>query len=436
MEIAKLALRNLSRQKKRTFLLGGAIAFGLMIVTLIDGFAGAFLLNISENFANLAAGHIFIEGVEKTPSGREYSIIGDDAMLMKAAENAHIPAKYVSKHSGFSATLNNQGRTAVLEVAGVDFASETYLSERLQFLEGGLEGMGDPEGIILAQPVADRLGVHAGDRITAQMKTYTGQVNMGEFTIAGVTVDPGILGSMAGYANKPYVNRLLDLGPEDYQSLGFYLPSLEGMDAYGEALYEEVKAVAQVFDREKAKADENPVRALMTQGEDETWSGIRYRVYTLNDLLAQVKQISDVLKTASTVILLILFVIIMVGILNTFRIIMYERIREIGTMRSFGMQKEEVRNLFLFEALFLALGGVAAGLVLAGIAMSAVSLFNFGMNSPLFIILKNGHLTFKIEPLRTAINIAIVAALTVVAASLPARSAARLDPAVALRTVK
>lgn len=115
---------------------------------------------------------------------------------------------------------------------------------------------------------------------------------------------------------------------------------------------------------------------------------------------------------------------------------MFERIREIGTMRSMGMQREEVRNLFLFEALFLALGGAVAGLVLAGIAMGIVSLVNFGLNTPLFIILKNGHLTFRLEFWRTALNIGIVALLTLVAAWLPARSAAKLDPAVALRTAK
>jgi ABC-type lipoprotein release transport system permease subunit len=95
-----------------------------------------------------------------------------------------------------------------------------------------------------------------------------------------------------------------------------------------------------------------------------------------------------------------------------------------------------VRNLFLSEALFLALGGALAGIVLAGIAMGIISLVNFGLNTPIFIILKNGHLTFRLEFWRTFLDVVIVAALTLVAAWLPARSAARLDPAVALRTTK
>ena len=107
----------------------------------------------------------------------------------------------------------------------------------------------------------------------------------------------------------------------------------------------------------------------MNQAKKETWSGIKYRVFTLNDMLQQVQQIVNVLNSASLVILIVLFLIIMVGITNTFRIIMYERIREIGTMRSIGMQREEVRGLFLFEATFLAVGGVLAGIILALIIM-------------------------------------------------------------------
>ena len=442
MEILKLALRNLSRQKKRTFMLGGAIAFGIMIVTIINGFVGAFVSNISENFANLAAGHVFIQGVEKSATGKEYSIIKDDGKLMAAVKEAGIPAKYVTKRSSFQGTLVFAGKTATLSVDGVDFSNETFLPERLVFTSGGMKDSGgvkvipDPQGLIISEPVAKRLNVQVGDRALVQLKTYTGQQNVGEFAITGITVDPGIMGSMAGYANKAYVNELLNLGPDDYQALGLYLPSLKGMDQYGTALDDSLKGKVQLFDRKAATEDKNFIRTMMSQSKKETWVGVKYRVFTLNDMLQQVQQIVNVLNTASLVILIVLFLIIMVGITNTFRIIMYERIREIGTMRSMGMQREEVRSLFLWEASFLALGGVVAGILLALLAMGVVSLLNFGLNSPLFIILKNGHMTFKLQFVRTAADILIVAALTLAAAFFPARNAARLDPAVALRTVK
>lgn len=436
MRTATLALRNLSRQKKRSILLGGAIAFGILITTLINGFAGAFLENVSENFANLAAGHIFIEGIEKSPSGKDLAIIRADPAIEAALAEAAIPARYVTRRSTLNGTLIHEGRTAQLAVTGVDLTTETFLPERLMFKEGGIGGMGERDGVIISAPIAERLGVSTGDRIVAQLRTFTGQQNVGEFAVAGITFDAGLFGNMSAYANLSYVNELLALEPADYQSLGLYLPSLKGMDGYGTRLYEALKARAQVFDKAKADEKANPVIAMMRQSEEETWVGVRYRVFTLNEMLAQVKQIADVLETASLVILLILFVIIMVGITNTFRIIMYERIREIGTMRSMGMQREEVRSLFLYEALFLAIGGAIAGLAIAGLAMLGLSRIAFDMDSPVFIILRNGHLSFRLEAWRGALDVAIVGVLTLLAAYFPARNAARLDPAVALRTVK
>jgi putative ABC transport system permease protein len=435
MQTIRLALRNLTRQKKRSFLLGGAIAFGILIVTVINGFAASFVANVSENFANLAAGHIFVEGIEKSASGRENNIVRDDQVLIAAARQASVPAKYVTKRSSFQATLINEGNNAQLAISGVNFEEETFLPDRLVFKKGSLKGMEDRQGIILSEPIAKRLAVEPGDHVLAQLKTYTGQQNVGEFIVAGITFDSGILGNTSAYANKAYVNELLNLGPDEYQTLGFYLPSLKGMDKYGADLYTALKGKVQLFDR-SSKTDENPVTAMMQQAKKESWTGIKYRVFTLNDMLSQVQQIVNVLNVVSLVILIVLFVIIMVGISNTFRIIMFERIREIGTMRSMGMQRGEVKNLFLFEALFLALGGAVAGLILAGIVMGGLSLVNFGLNSPLFIILKNGHLSFRLEFWRNALDVVIVAVLTLIAAYVPARNAARLDPAVALRTVK
>ena len=85
-----------------------------MIVTIINGFVGAFVSNISENFANLVAGHVFIQGVEKSATGKEFDIIRDDSVLWQAAKQAGIPAKYVTKRSSFEGTLVFAGKTSQL----------------------------------------------------------------------------------------------------------------------------------------------------------------------------------------------------------------------------------------------------------------------------------------------------------------------------------
>jgi putative ABC transport system permease protein len=439
MQTIGIALRNLGRQKRRTVLLAGAIAFGVLVVTVIDGIAGAFMNNVSENFANFAAGHIFVAGAEKSATGQDLSVVREDELLMSVLQETGIPVRHVTKRSVARSTVIFEGTSVQQAIQGVDFATETFLTDRLVFRTGGIEDMSDPKGLILAEGTARRLKVETGDRVIVRLETYTGQQNAGDMTVRALIPDNSLMASFSAYANLDYVNELLNLGPGEYMNLGFYLPSLRDMDHYADVYYDALAKRAQVADREaddEPAGFQNPMALFAGQAGEETWTGVRYRVSTLNDLLSQVQQIVVILNTASSVILLVLFLIIMVGILNTFRMILYERIREIGTMRAVGMQRGGVRSLFLLEALLLSLGGVAAGMLLGGAVMAIVSLIDFGQTTPLAMVLRNGHMTFRLPLLRVIQNVLIIAFLTLIAAYLPARKAARLVPADALRAVK
>ena len=436
MNTLRIAFKNLSRQKKRTFLLGSAIAFGVLMITLINGFTGSFVENVGENFSHIFAGHIFIDGVEKSPSGRTLYLVRDETELISAIEDLDIDYLYLTKHSSFSGTLIFEGESVRQTITGIDWAAESYFADRLILKDGNFENMENRRGIILSEKIAEKLDLRVGDSMLVQMKTYTGQQNVGEFILAAIILDPGLVGSISGYANMSYVNELLNLNPHEYMTLGIYLPSMDMIDPVAESLYDRLSSRVDLFARDNAEEEVNPFVAIMQQIEEEEWEGIRYRLYTLNDMLAEVEQIVNVLNTAGLVILIILFIIIMVGITNTFRMVMFERIKEIGTMRALGVQMRGIRSLFLSEALFIGLGGALSGLIIAGITMFILSKIFWGMDSPIFILLKNGYMTFTVSFLQTAGNVCIVAVLTLLAALFPANKAAKLQPAVALRTLK
>ena len=437
--LPKIALRNLSRQKKRSLLLGGAIAFGIMIVTLINGFAGAFINNVSENFAYLMAGHVFIQGSEKSASGKRVSVIRDDSVIFQSVKNSNLVYNFATKASEVSATLVFEGKSIRQNLTGLDIQNSTFLKDRLVLKQGSWDAASQASAIILSEKIATKLNVLPGDRLTAQFQTATGQNNVADFTVAAISIDASIIGSVMTYANLDYLNLALGLADGEYMSLGFMLPSLKDAEAFSNSLYSSLHSTGiQLFERntkDEAGAA-TPFQAMMRSQNNETWDGVKYRLYTIDDILSQAKQIVVALDTSSLIVLLVLFAIVMIGITNTFRMVMYERIREIGTMRAVGVQRREIRSLFLYEALFLALGGAVAGIVLAFIAMSILSLIDFGMDSPAFLIMKNGHLSFFLPPLRALANIAIISMLTLLAAYFPAKAAAKMTPAHALRTMK
>ncbi len=432
MNTLRISFRNLSRQKKRSFLLGGAIAFGILIITLVNSFTAGFVENVQENFSHFFAGHVFLTGYEKSPSGRLITVIREDDVLIEAIESLeNLPLQYLSRRSSLEGTLIFEGESIHQEVVGVNWQEEGFLSERLILREGSMEQvLVDPRALVLNEKMAVRLNVEIGDTLLVQLQTVTGQQNVGELILAATSVDTGFFSAVSAYAHRSHVNRLLNISEDEYISLGLFLKDMLLMEREAQALsgaLEEKLSLVPRFSGPRGFQEQR------NQLLEEQWEGTRYQLFTIGDFLEPLNQIASTLNTVGLVVVLILFVIIMVGVTNTFRMIIYERTREIGTMRSLGLQRGGVRGLFLLEALLLSLGGALVGLLAAFLVALILSLINFGMDNQFFIILKNGHLFFKVLPAQIAGNIAVIGVLTLLAALIPASRAAKLDPAHALR---
>jgi putative ABC transport system permease protein len=434
MELLFMAFKNLSRKKTRTVLLSAAIAFSLLIVMLISAIANSFLSNLTENVSNLVAGHVFVQGLERTASGKTLTVVKDDELIIEAARRAGFAYRYATKRSDMEATLVYEGKTALQSISGVDFANERFLPERVSLVEGSFDGMSAPNALVISKPIADKLGAKIGSVVDAKFKTVEGFNSKARFRIVGIMHDSGIFFSANAFANLAFVNEALRLEPDGYQVLGFYLDSLDAMDAASAALSAEMEKELQIFAR--GATTENPIMALVMQGERQSWEGVKYRIFTLNDLLAQAKQIVDYLDAASVIVLIVLFGIVMVGISNTFRIIMFERVREIGTMRATGMQRKQVRSLFLLEALMLAGLGILLGLAISFAAMGILSSLDFGLDNPLSLFMKNGRISFLPQAESALLYALIIGTLTATAVLMPAIKASKLSPAQALATFK
>ncbi len=113
-------------------------------------------------------------------------------------------------------------------------------------------------------------------------------------------------------------------------------------------------------------------------------------------------------------------------IYNAFAMTVVERAREIGMLRAIGVTRRQVMGLVLAEALTLgiagSLAGVAAGMALARLLVSAMSSFT---GRPI------EQVAAAPQNLLTAVLVGVV--VTLLAASLPAWQAARISPIQALR---
>jgi len=111
------------------------------------------------------------------------------------------------------------------------------------------------------------------------------------------------------------------------------------------------------------------------------------------------------------------------GIASVLAVSVVQRTREIGILRAMGSPRGQILRVFLLQGGLLGLAGSTLG---GGIGWSLVQVFNlFGPR--LFFI--------PVQPLLLPAAMLIATATGVLAAALPARRAARLDPAVAIRHV-
>lgn len=157
-------------------------------------------------------------------------------------------------------------------------------------------------------------------------------------------------------------------------------------------------------------------------------------VNSMYESASDVLKLESALNTITLAAVLILFFIILIGVVNTLRMTIRERTREIGTIRAIGMQKRDVWGIFMLETTMLSFFAAIAGTLLAFIIMGLLSLITFDVtDNPLGILLVSKHLYFMPTPGNILFNIILILVLTAATAFFPARRAAKLSAAEALR---
>ena len=111
------------------------------------------------------------------------------------------------------------------------------------------------------------------------------------------------------------------------------------------------------------------------------------------------------------------------GIASVLAVSVVQRTREIGILRAMGSTQQQILRVFLLQGALLGLAGSLLGVL---VGFSLVQVFN-NLGERLFYI--------RLEPSMLFSAILIATAAGVIAAMVPARRAAKYDPAVAIRYV-
>jgi len=458
MRVIMIAARNVSRQRRRAMLLGGAVAVGAFVMLLVDSATNGMATCLRANATAANAGVLYIAGSQWRDNGTAAKRLGDEALVRAAIADTGLEVRQYVRKTGAEATLVFGSRSVRLALVGIPWEGASSALGKVQLSSGSLEGMKSDSGLLIPESTAKRLGVRVGESLIVKAPTVTGQLNVLDFIVSGLISDSGSGMFQAGYARIERVNELVNIGPGESQQLNLYLGggTLPGasLDRAARVLLAAMRERgALVEDRSAALAD--PMSAMRGGAASEgsgrasppgmsfvfgtkrldPWTGTKYSITTLDDVASQFMMPIATIKGIGYAVFVALLAICMVGVVNTFRMVLLERTREIGTMRAMGVRARDVRRLFLAEAVMMTGGGSLAGIAASLALMPLVSLFrssNAGMYS-MFMI--DGHLLFKPTLSGTLACVILVVLSGTLAAFFPARQAAALQPAVALRSI-
>lgn len=151
-----------------------------------------------------------------------------------------------------------------------------------------------------------------------------------------------------------------------------------------------------------------------------------YKIESWQESNAQLVSALNAQSVSTALIRGVVLVVVVLGIASVLVVSVVQKRREIGILRAMGATRGQVLRLFLVQGAVVGALGSALGIVLALLMVWLFSKFVRGSDGlPLFVISL---------PASIALQVALIATVCgVLAAIAPARRAARMDPAQAIR---
>jgi ABC-type lipoprotein release transport system permease subunit len=426
----RIAFRSLLQHRRRTFFLASAIAGVTALLIMLNALSTGVSETMIRAATTLSTGHVNVGGFFKYTSNAGGPIITDYQKIIEAVkQNVPEMQSLVHRGRGWAKVISDQGSTQV-GVTGMDIKNEPDFRKVIQLVAGSMDGLAEPNSMLVFESQVERLKVKVGDAVTISAQTTHGTANTIDCRIVAIAKDMGLMSKWNVYVPGDTVRSLYQLRPDTSGAVQIYLkpqfvPDVTAIAARLRVQLE--KAGWAVMD-----ADPKAFWMKFQSVAREDWTGQKLDVTTWEDEVSFITWTLTVLKGLTAVLLTILIAIVVTGIMNTMWIAIRERTREIGTLRAIGMQRGGVLRMFLYESLLLGLMGSGAGALLGaglGLAINAAQI-HVPLSVQLFLM--SDHIQLALHPAGLARAALFITLITTLAALYPAYRAARLKPVSAM----
>lgn len=410
MKLFLLALRNLSRNLRRTVITVSAIAFGMIAIHYtITLQTGQYREMITKGVSTLA-GHVVVQA-RGYQEERDADLMVTEASAVQATLQELFPDADIAPRIFLGGLLNSATNSVGVALSGVDPVAESHVQTIDDQITAGEWLDDDLRGIVIGVDMAESLGVEVGDKVvymgqhgdSSEMASRLFRIK-GLFRTGGAELDGFVAMTSIAAARE-----LLDNADVAHQ----VTVHLEDPDQ---------SADAAATATERLSTHEN-IDVLH-------WSKAIPEIYGL----------IQIDRSSGDVALTILGVIVAMGVLNTVLMSVLERTREFGVMMALGMKPAQLSRLILLEGLSLGLIGSALGALLGGAV--SWSLVEYGLDMQAMTgmetmesagIVLSGKMYGAFNPGRMATYTLGAVGLTTLAALYPSLYVSWLTPVDAMR---
>lgn len=397
-----LAFRNIVRQKRRSVIAIGSVAFGIAALILANGFIAWVFVDFRETTIRSQLGHLQITRTGYHDAGKAdpLSFLLPNIIPEFIASNESKQIKVVAPRLSFAGLISHGESTLSFIGEGVSPQEQAAFGNALQISAGQNLSADDPMGIIVGEGLARNLGVNVGDQVVLLANTASKGINAVEMTIRG----------LFSTVTKSYDDSALRIPIDTARQL----LRTKGSHVWV-VLLNDSEQTGMVFEKLRSKLK-------MDEFEITPW-------YELADFYNKTvalysKQIQG--------IRLIIALIILLSISNTMTMSVMERIGEIGTSMALGVKRSDIMRLFLNESLVIGSLGGLLGLTIGLLIAYMISAIGIPMPPPPGMA--RGYIGQILVTLDIALEALVLAVSTTLVASIyPAWRASQMRIVDALR---
>jgi putative ABC transport system permease protein len=385
--------------RRRYIFLLAALVFGFTIVTIFSSVKDGMYNNLYYSAQSHYAGDIIAAGYTSGYENQLYLSEHEVSEIKKAAITTDIkPLQTVQRtiYFGDGVIFYNGASVHLKYVLGCDWNSELTIFKTMHFEDSSTFNY-DDNSIIISSPMAKLLNAMIGDIVVLEVNTKWGQKNTEQFLIKNIVDDASVFGYYKVYISRKSLNNLLLYADGDCSTVGFFFENQTVAEKTRKKMHEvlsrNLSTGPLVYDRERLDAEIG-----------EKWDGIKVFLLTLPVYLSEVSELLNAINLITYCIYGLMLLIILVSATVTYRLILHERVKEIGIMGTIGFNSSDLRRVLWTEVAILGFLSLVFGLILVFIFNQIFSLFSFSWFSGFEIFMKNNKFTLLYLPKTFLLN--------------------------------